>query len=71
MTVETLRHELDVFLWENPEWATSQVVIEYENGGRIFARRPVKQIGIGYGPRPFNIRFEEKTIFDGRNGEFE
>jgi len=60
--VETLRHELDVFLWENPEWAESEVVVQYEHGGKIFARR-VKKDG-GYGRKPFNIQWEEKLIYE-------
>ena len=60
--VETLRHELDVFMWENPDWAESEVVMEFEQGGRIYARR-VKKSG-GYGKNPFNIQWEEKLIYE-------
>ena len=60
--VETLRHELDVFLWENPDWAESEVVMEFEQGGKIYARRVLKTGG--YGKNPFNIQWEEKLIYE-------
>lgn len=55
--VETLRHCLDVFLWEHPEWAKSDVVVENTNGGRVFARRPIRGKG-------FDITWEELTIYE-------
>ena len=60
--VETLKHELDVFMWENPDWCEAEIVMEFEQGGRIFARR-VKKSG-GLGPKPFNIQWEEKLIYE-------
>ena len=56
--VETLKHELDVFMWENPDWCEAEVVMEFEQGGRIYARRvkqPVKN---------FDIQWEEKLIYE-------
>lgn len=56
--VETLKHELDVFMWENPDWCEAEIVMEFEQGGRIFARRvkqPVKN---------FDIQWEEKLIYE-------
>ena len=66
LKVETLRHELDVFLWENPDWAEAEIVVEYEQGGKIYARR-AKKSG-GYGKNPFNIQFEEKIIYNDIRG---
>lgn len=57
--VETLRHELDVFMWENPDWAEAEVVMEFEQGGKIYARRVLKT-----GKNPFNIQWEEKLIYE-------
>lgn len=62
LKVETLKHELDVFMWENPDWCEAEIVVEYEHGGKIYARR-VKKTG-GYGPKPFNIQWEEKLIYE-------
>ena len=56
--VETLKHELDVFMWENPDWCEAEIVMEFEQGGRIYARRvkqPVKN---------FDIQWEEKLIYE-------
>lgn len=58
--VETLRHELDVFMWENPEWSDAQIVI---NKSTITARKAIRRERLG--PQPFNIQFEEKVIYDG------
>ena len=56
ISVESLRHHLDVFLWENPEWANCDVVMEATQGGRVFARMPVHGKG-------FDITWEEKDIY--------
>jgi len=61
LKVENLFFDLNVFLWENPDWAKADVVVEYENGGRVFARRAKKRGG--YGKNPFNIEWEEKDIY--------
>ena len=61
LKVETLLFDLNCFLWENPDWGKADIVIEYENGGRVFARR-AKTRG-GYGKHPFNIEWEEKDIY--------
>jgi hypothetical protein len=57
LKVETLLFDLNVFLWENPGWAKADIVVEYENGGRIYARR-VKQPVKG-----FDIEWETKDIY--------
>ena len=59
LKVETLLFDLNCFLWENPDWAKADIVIEYENGGRVFARRAKKS----HGKNPFNIEWEEKDIY--------
>jgi len=56
VSVESLRHHLDVFLWENPGWGKCDVVMEATQGGRIYARRPIHGKG-------FNITWEEKDIY--------
>ena len=61
VSVETLRHELDVFLWENPEWAIAKIVFGEENGGYIYARRVKRRKEPG---KVFNIEFEEKIIYE-------
>ena len=61
VSVETLRHELDVFLWENPEWANAKIVFGEENGGYIYARRVKRRKEPG---KVFNIEFEEKIIYE-------
>lgn len=58
LKVETLKHELDVFMWENPDWCEAEIVIEDVRGGKIYARRvkqPVKN---------FDIQWEEKIIYE-------
>ena len=67
LTVENLRHELDVFLWENPSWASAKIVFGEERGGYMYARRvksphPAKKPG-----KPFDIEFEEKYIYQAEN----
>jgi hypothetical protein len=64
ISVENLRHELDVFLWENPDWADAQIVWQDTKGGALIARRVVKREKLG--PTPFNIQFEEKMIYEYR-----
>jgi len=64
LTVEKLRHELDVFLWENPAWASAKIVFGEERGGYMYASRvksphPAKKPG-----KPFEIEFEEKIIYE-------
>lgn len=61
ISVETLRHELDVFLWENPEWADAKIVFGEEKGGYIYARRVKRRKEPG---KVFNIEFEEKMIYE-------
>ena len=61
ISVETLRHELDVFLWENPEWADAKIVFGEEKGGYIYARRVKRRKEPG---KVFNIEFEEKIIYE-------
>ena len=61
LTVENLRHELDVFLWENPDWADAQIVFGEERGGYMYARRVKRRKEPG---KPFNIEFEEKYIYE-------
>ena len=56
LSVESLRHHLDVFLWEHPDWDTAQVVIEYEAGGRVYARRVKTTKG-------FDLEWEELEIY--------
>lgn len=56
LTVENLRHHLDVFLWENPDWADCAVVMEEVQGGRVFARKANHGKG-------FDITWEEKDIY--------
>jgi hypothetical protein len=58
ITVDSLSHHLDVFLWENPEWSREHVVFE---GTRVYARRIATTKG-------FKIEWEEKTIYDERDG---
>ena len=58
VSVESLRHHLDVFLWEHPEWAGCEVVMENEMGGRIYARRPVREKG------KLVMTWEEETIYE-------
>ena len=60
LTVENLRFDLDVFLWENPDWAKADVVVEYTSGGRVYARRPLP----AKGKHPFDIQWEEKVIYE-------
>ena len=61
LTVENLRHELDVFLWENPSWADAHIVFGEERGGYMYARRVKRRKEPG---KPFNIEFEEKYIYE-------
>ena len=56
ISVESLRHHLDVFLCENPDWDKCDVVMEATQGGRIFARKPVHGKG-------FDITWEERDIY--------
>ena len=63
LTVENLRHELDVFLWEHPDWADAQIVFGEEKGGFIYARRVKKEKKPG---EHFNIEFERKKIYEYR-----
>ena len=64
LTVENLRHELDVFLWENPDWADAAIVFGEERGGYVYARRVKRRKEPG---EPFNIKFEEKYIYQAEN----
>jgi len=64
LKVETLFFDLNVFLWENPGWAKADIVVEYENGGRVYARR-VKQPVKG-----FDIEWEEKDIYVDQSKNF-
>ena len=57
LKVENLFFDLNVFLWENPDWAKADVVVEYENGGRVYARRVKKPV------KGLNIEWEEKDIY--------
>jgi len=57
LTVENLRHHLDVFLWENPDWADCAVVMEEVQGGRVYARKANHGKG-------FDITWEERTIYE-------
>lgn len=64
LTVENLRHELDVFMWENPSWADAHIVFGEERGGYMYARRVKRRKEPG---KPFNIEFEEKYIYENRS----
>lgn len=57
LTVDALRHYLDVFLWENPDWADCAVVMEEVQGGRVYARKANHGKG-------FEITWEEKVIYE-------
>jgi len=57
LKVENLFFDLNVFLWENPDWAKADVVVEYENGGRVYARRVKKPT------KGLNVEWETKDIY--------
>jgi|GEM_PF-3968598 hypothetical protein len=61
LTVDALRHYLDVFLWENPDWADCAVVMEEVQGGRVYARKANHGKG-------FDIAWEERIIYEPATG---
>ena len=61
LTVENLQHYLNVFLWENPDWADCAVVMEEVQGGRVYARKANHGKG-------FDITWEERTIYEPATG---
>ena len=64
LTVDALRHYLDVFLWENPDWADCVVVMEEVQGGRVYARK-------AHHGKGFDITWEERTIYEPITGRSE
>ena len=61
LKVEDLLFDLNCFLWENPGWGKADVVVEYENGGLVYARKVV-------GRKNFDLQWEERIIYDATNG---
>ena len=57
ISVESLHHHLNVFMWENPGWEQCEIVWNNDNGGKILARKPHQK------PKALDIEWEFRQIW--------